>query len=416
MSRATRQLRFGTFYTVDFPDFPSFDVQPSSFKLTQVSGNHDILELTYATLSPLFVKTLKTGALVRLKWRNDKTKEEFVGHVLEVTPLIQSTKTRNAVITCIGASLKMKEGGNKVWNLKTASEIASLIAKDCGLKANVSQTKVRYSQQFLAGQTHWEKIKELAYRSGCVVKVVGTTLYFHPLDKMIDAFMTNTPVLSHEDVMYGAMSGLEGHTLDSFRPTTTDINLTTGSVKRNKTISGIDSETGKPFSFTASPNEQGKSIRSNVPKEMFEEMIPNRVCESPAEAKAMAEAEALLSAYSMHAKGQAQGDPRISPYRTIEINGTGAQTDGSWVVTEAVHFASKDGRYITTFECMSDGTGLNKPSATRPQYASMVGARNVAAENYTGIKITQTPAKISAPTPLVNQTQAGYKTYARKWR
>jgi phage protein D len=415
VSRTTRQLRFGTSYNVDFPDFPSFDIQPSSFKLTQVNGNHDILELTYPTLSPIFLKTLKTGALVRLRWKNDKSNAEFVGHVLGITPLSQSTKTRNPVITCIGASLKMKEGGNKVWNLKTASEIAALIAKDCGLKANVSQTPVRYSQQYLVGQTHWEKIKELAYRSGCVIKVVGTTLYFHPLDKMIDAFITNTPILSHEDTMYGALSNLEGQTLDTFKPTTGDINLSASNIKRNKTVSGIETDTGKPFSYTASPNDQVKNIRATVPKEMFEEIIPERVSENPIEAKAMAEAEARLAAYSMFAEGQAQGDPRISPYKTVEINGTGAQTDGSWVITKSVHSAFKDGRYITTFECMSDGTGLNKASATRPQYVSRVGARNIANENLTGIKIKQTPAKISAPTPLVNQTQAGYKTYSRKW-
>lgn len=416
MSRLTRQIRFGTTYTVDFPDFPSFNPQPSSFKLVQISGNHDVLELTYAALSPIFLKSFKTGAMVRLRWKNEKSNSEFVGYVYGITPLIQSTKTRNTIITCIGASLKLKEGGSKVWNLKTASEIVSLIAKEAGLKANVSQTTIRYPQQFLSGQTRWEKIKELAYRSGCVTQVFGTTVYFHPIDKMVDAFMTNTPVLSHEDIMYSPMSSLEGHTLDWFKPTMGDINENVTQVKRNKTISGIDQTTGQPFSHTASPNKQGKALRTNIPQTMFEQIVPERVSENPVEAKAIAKAEAELSAYSMFAEGQAQGDPRIAPYKTVEVNGTGAQTDGYWVVFKAIHFVSKDGRSTTTFECMSDGLGLNKPSATRPGYASNAGSRNIVMENLTGIKVNQTPAKISAPTTMVNQTQTGYKVYPRKWK
>lgn len=415
MSRETRQLRFGSSYTVDFPDFPSFNPQPSKFKLTQVSGKHDVLELSYPTLNPFFLKSLKTGAMVRLKWKSDRANNEFVGYVYSVTPLIQSTQTRDTVITCIGSGLKLKEGGTQVWNLKTASEVVSLIAKDSNLKANVSQTSVRYPQQYLSGQTRWEKVQELAYRSGCVTHIYGTTLFFHPIDKMIDAFITNVPVLFYGDNMYGALSNLEGHTLDIFKATVGDINETVGHPRKNKTISGIDQTTGKPFSYTASPKTAGKKLRKNITESMFEQIIPERVSENPTEAKAIAEAEAQLAKYSIHGEGQAQGDPRIAPYKTVEINGTGAHTDGPWVIKTATHTAFKDGRYITTFTCMSDGTGTAKTSGTRQEYASVAGSRNVPIENFTGIKIKQTPAKISSPTTMINQTKTGYKVFPRKW-
>lgn len=415
MSSLTKQIRFGSSYTVDFPDFPSFSAQPSKVNLVQKQGQHDVLELTYPVLNSFVLKSLKTGALVRLKWKNDKASNEFVGHVFSVTPLIRSTQTRDTVITCIGAGLKLKEGGTKVWNNKTASEIVSLIAKDGNLKPNVTQTKVRYSQQYLSGHTRWEKVKELAYRSGFVTQVIGTNLMFHPLDKMIDAFITNIPVLSFQDNMYGAFANLEGHTLDWIKPVAGDLNESATHTKKNKTISGIDQTTGKAFSYTASPKKAGKKLRKSVAEPMFDQIIPERVSESQAEAKAIAEAEAELAKYSLFAEGQAQGEPRIAPYKTIEVNGTGVHTDGFWVITESTHTVFRDGRYLTTFKAMSDGLGTNKPSSARPENSPMFSSRNVASENFTGIKVKQTPARVSSPTTMINQTETGYKVFPRKW-
>lgn len=415
MSRLTSQIRFGSSYTVDFPDFPSFDSQPAKVNLVQKRGQHDVLELTYPVLNPFVLTSLKTGALVRLRWKNDRANNEFVGHVFSVNSQIQSTQTRDTVITCIGAGLKLKEGGTKVWNNKTASEIVSLIAKDCNLKPNVTQTKVRYPQQYLSGHTHWEKVKELAYRSGFVTQVIGTQLMFHPIDKMIDAFMTSVPILSHQDNMHGAFASLEGHTLDWFKPEVGDLNESAAHTKKNKTVSGIDQTTGKAFSYSASPNKSGKKLRKSVAEPMFDQIIPERISESQTEAKAIAEAEAELAKYSIFAEGQAQGEPRIAPYKTVEINGTGIQTDGFWVITESTHTVLKDGRYLTTFKAMCDGLGSNKPSSTRPEYSANYSSRNVASENLTGIKIKQTPAKVSSPTTMINQTNTGYKVFPRKW-
>ena len=416
MSNPTRQLRFGTTYTVDFPDFPSFTAQPTSMKITQDQGKHDMLELSFPTLNPSFVKLLKTGALVRVKWRTSRANNEFVGHVYNVSPLTQSTQTRNLIVTCTGAGFNLKEGGAKVWTNKTAPEIITDICKTAKLKPIVTQHTVRFSQQSLIGQTMWEKAQELANRIGYVCHVFGTELHFHPIDKMIDAHISNVPVLSFQDSFFGAFNSLEGQTLDKFRAIVGDLFETGGSSRKDKVVSGIDSVTGKSFSYSASPKTAGKKMRATISESLFQEVIPTRVTGSPSEAKAMAEAFAQHAKFSVHGEAHAQGDPRIAPYKTVEINGTGEHTDGFWVVKRAVHSIFADGRYVTEFTCMTDGVGQNKSDAIRPTTTvTASGTRNIPIENVTGIKVSRNPAKISSPSVMVNQTNAGYKVFPRKW-
>ena len=416
MTNTTRQLRYGSTYTVDFPDFPSFNVQPKKFKLTQEQGKHDVLELTFPVINDFFLKSLNTGALVRLSWKTVRAKGEFVGHIYSVKTTTQATQERDTVITCIGTGFNLKEGGAKVWTNKTASEIVTDIAKITGLKAFVTPSPTRFSQQAMTGHTYWEKIQELAQRVGYVAQVIGVELHFHPIDVMIDAFISNIPVLSFQDVFFNSGSSLEGQTLDIFKTTVGDINESAKSTKKNKVVSGIDSVTGKPYSYSASPSTVGRNLRTTATTPLFQEIVPSRVVDSPAEAKAMAEAFAQLGRFSIHAEGQAQGDARISPYKTVEINGTGNHTDGFWVVNKAVHSAFMDGRYVTEFTCMTDGLGANKASNSRPSSATTLsGTRNIPLETVTGVKFKSTPAKISSQTKMINQTKSTYKVFPRKW-
>lgn len=416
MSNETRQLRYGTSYTVEFPDFPSFNVQPKKFRLVQEQGKHDVLELTFPVINPFFLKSFKTGALVRLKWKTGRASGEFVGHLYSVRTVTQSTQTRDTIITCMGTGFALKEGGAKVWNNKTASEIVTDISKTAKLKPIVTQSPVRFAQQSMTGHSYWEKIQELAQRVGYVAQIYGVELHFHPIDKMIDAFISNIPVLSFQDAFYNSGTSIEGQTLDVFKPLVGDIHEAGKHTKKDKIVSGIDSTTGKSFSHVASPSKVGKNLKKKATTELFQEIVPSRIVETPAEAKAMAEAFAQLGRFSIHAEGQAQGDPRIAPYKTVEINGTGDFTDGFWVVDKAVHTGFMDGRYICEFTCMTDGLGENKSSGSRPVSAiTMSGTRNIPVENVTGIKVKSTPARISAPSQIFNQGNSSYKAFPRKW-
>jgi hypothetical protein len=129
---------------------------------------------------------------------------------------------------------------------------------------------------------------------------------------------------------------------------------------KNKVVSGVDPVTGKFYSSSKSPTTVGKNLRTSNADPLFVEALPGAMTGNAHMAELIANAHAQLSRFSITSETASQGDPRIAPYRTVEINGTGATTDGNWIVKKAVHQCYYDGRYEVEFHCMTDGTGRNK--------------------------------------------------------
>ena len=409
------QNRIGTTFQVVFPDFPTFKLAPQSFRLIQEQGKHDVIEIAFPSFDKHFQKALKTGILCKVMWKTQHAKNEWVGYVYNSDKTTQSTTSRNVILRGLGASFPLKEGGNKIWKNKTAPEIIQEICKQHKLKAVVDKSNVRFGMQSLVGLTKWEKIQELAERIGFHAHVNNTTLYFQRIDRLIDQFASTIPVFSYNDggVNYGAI--FEAQTLDHFKAKTGDISELGAHNKKDKTVHGIDPITGKSHSHTAKPTKVGKNVRTNVAESLFQEVATTVVAETKSIAKELSEGMAHLARFSMHAEGKGQGDPRMSPYKTIEINGTGENTDGFWVIKKVEHFVTYDGRYTVEFKCMTDGLGKNKGGGFRKTTASVVPTRDVAYEMATGGKQTPSTPTISSRQPLVIQTKGGFKTTPNRW-
>jgi len=412
---STQQNRFGTTFTVTFPDFPTFTAVPQWFRLTQEQGKQDVIELSFASFDKHFQKALKTGVLFKVVWKTEHAKNEWVGYVYNGDNTTQSTLKHNVLLRGIGASFPLKEGGNKIWKNKTAPEIVQEICKEQGVKAVVDKSNVRFAMQSLVGLTKWEKIQELAGRIGFHAQMNNTTLYFQRIDRMIDQFSSTIPVLSYSDGSVNAGVIFEAQTLDYFKAKVGDLFESGNNDKKEKTIHGIDPITGKSHSYTSKPTSVGKNLRKNVTEPLFKEVITTVVAESKSLAKELAEGMAHLSRFSMRGEGKGQGDPRISPYKTVEINGTGNDTDGFWVVTKAEHFVTYDGRYTIDFKCMSDGLGKNKSGGFRKDKATVVPTRDVAYEMATGGKQAPSTPTLKARQPLVNQKRGGYTIHPSRW-
>jgi hypothetical protein len=269
--------------------------------------------------------------------------------------------------------------------------------------------------QSLVGTTKWEKIQELANRIGFQAHISGTTLYFQRIDKLIDQFMSVIPVMSYSDGSVNSETIYKAQTLDSFTAKLGDLSETGANKKTDKVLHGIDPVTGKSHSHTAKPTLVGKNVRADVRESLFKEVSTTVVAESRALAKELSEGMAHLGRFSMTGHGKGQGDPRISPYRTVEINGTGKNSDGFWVVKRAEHFVTYDGRYTVEFDCMTDGIGKNKGGTFRKTTASVIGTRDVAYEMATGGKQAPSTPTMSARQPLVNQTRGGFNTSLSRW-
>ena len=415
MSKTT-QNRLGTSFTVTYPDFPSFIVTPKSFTLTQEAGKQDVLEISYLRDSKVFYKGLRTGATVKLKWKtSNNIVGEFFGYIIDYTPVTQQTLRRPITIRAIGASLPLKEGGNKIWRNKTAPDIVTEIAKKFKLKPVVTPHPMIFSQQSMVNHTYWEKIQELAKRIGYVAQVSGTELHFHPMDKMIDKFITTIPVLSFFDPLGNIWSEFNSQTLDMFKPKVGDFIDKSSNSKKNKLVSGVDPVTGKFYSSSKSPTNVGKNLKTSNLNPLFSEALSTTITGNARMADTFSKAHAQLSRFSITADAASQGDPRIAPYRTVEINGTGSLTDGNWIVQKTRHQCYYDGRYEVEFTCVTDGTGKNKSSAFRPEKASVIPVRNIQQELSTGAVSKPTVTKLRSPQMLVNKSNTGFKVTPSRW-
>jgi phage protein D len=412
----TTQNRLGTSFSVSYPDFPSFTVIPKGFTLTQEMGKQDVLEIIYVRDSNVFYKGLKTGAAIKLKWKNSNNiVGEFFGYVVDYTPITQQTLRRPVTIRAIGASLPLKEGGSKIWKNKTAPGIVTEIAKKFKLKPVVTPHPMIFSQQSMLNHTYWEKVQELAGRIGYVAQVSGTELHFHPIDKMIDKFITTIPVLSFFDPVGNIWSEFNSQTLDMFKPHVGDYIDKSSYSKKDKVVHGVDPVTGKFYSSSKSPTTVGKNLRTSNLDPLFSETLPGAMTGNAHMAELIANAHAQLSRFSISAETASQGDARIAPYRTVEINGTGSTTDGNWIVKKATHQCYFDGRYEVEFTCITDGTGRNKSSAFRPSTASVIPVRNIQQELSTGVSSKPTVTRLRTPEMLVSKSNVGFKVTASRW-
>ncbi|NBP03901.1 MAG: hypothetical protein EBU90_28150, partial [Proteobacteria bacterium] len=309
----------------------------------------------------------------------------------------------------------LKERASKIWTNKTASEIAIEIANKFKLKPMVTPSSIRFTQQSLAGHSYWEKLTELAARIGYGIQVVGTELHFHPIDKMIDQFMTTIPVMAFKDPLQHPLSSYSAATLDVFEPKLGDYIESIDYTRTNPTVGGVDPMTGKAYTSKSSSNKVGKKIRSETRDPLFSSIETSIVVGSDAMAKSLSEARAQLGRLSIPAKGWGQGDPRIAPWRTIEVRGTGDTSDGFWIVKKVEHFFHIDGRYQVEFTCATDGTGKGKPSVSRPSSAGTIPTRNVVTEMATTNKRKPTSTKLKGGSPMITQKSGGYKVTPRKW-
>ena len=414
MSNST-QNRLSTTYSVDFPDYPSLKLSPHHVRVHQSAGLNDVIEMFFGPSNPLYYKGLKTGVPVRFNWKTNKASGEFVGYVTDVTVPTQSTKIRYTVVRGVGAGFVLKGNASKVWVNKTPSEIVKEVATKYGLKPCITPDAFRYSQQSLNGLTYWQKVQELATRSGFVAQIYGATLHYHPIDKMVDEFITTIPFLSFFESENNPGMSDSSQTLDQFRPRVGDMVDIGEHLRTDKTVSGINPLTGKLFTSTSSPTGFKPTIRKNASDSVFTRVMPGVVAETQEAAKTLSNAQARLAQFSISSDGMAQGDPRISPYKTVEIDGTGSVTDGFWVVTKATHFMSFDGKYTVDFSCVTDGIGNNKPSVMRPSAVGGVPTRNLQYETAVAGNKKPYSVKLKSSELLIQQTAGGFNRTPRRW-
>lgn len=412
----------GTYFKVTFPTFTAARVvQPSLIQLVQRQGAHEILTLEFRNTVPSWMQSIKTGIPVKLEWVQGKQSNTWVGYVSFISKESSAQRSQPMIIRCVGASFVLKQSVQKVFRNKTIQEAAKQIAKENNFSfvGDKIPNEIRYEQLVIAGESYWEWLQASAAKIGCVVYVTGTRMFFKRITSLINLGSTNVPILQMWDVAIPSSAVGVDRTLSYFKILSGEYIEGQSEVRSQKISGGVDPRTGKAFYAKATPKKSKEALRKVVSDVLFDDPITTRVVHGPTMAKSIAEGAAFLAQFSVPAKAIGQGDPRIKPYFPVYIDGTGTDSDGYWMVEEAVHEFHISGEYRIKLRLLTDGIGANKTSIYRQATANLTGTINL-----TQALVSNTPdlavspaksSKLALKGPIIKQGNQGFVRTPTKW-
>ena len=410
------QARYGTSYTVTFPDFPTFKTKPYEIELHQAIKTHDILILKFQISTPLFFKGFKTGTTVQVNWTNSApAKGVFTGYISTVKKSKKSPVNSDVEITCIGGSFPLKNQDSNIWKKKSIPEVVQEIAKKTKMKAIVTSHPTKWSQLNQHGSSYWEYLVTLATSLGYALWVKGTTIYFKSIDDVLTKSIGTTPILYFENQFAPPFHAPIERTLDYFEPTSGDFIEGEGvTPRRTQQVNGVNPVTGKMYGSVQTPQTK-KTMKSKFNQVLFEDHGAMKVTNSADNAKLLAMGAAENARLTNLAWWSGQGDPRMTPYGAVDVQGIDDINDGIWLVRSATHVMSKTGTYTCAGYLMCEGSGPAESTNQRVSGIGLIPALNlIDLEDGDSLGVPATPT-LSSPTSMFSETESGYTLNSRRW-
>lgn len=410
------KYRRSTYYLVSFPTAPSLKTQPTFVELRQEKGAHDILTLKFQRPSTLWFDVLKTGTPVVFSWNQNGVSNVWFGYVNVVSKQTASQIKQEFSVVCVGTSYLLKAKSQRVFKNSTVTEAAAKIAKQFNFRFVSTPTSRKFETLAMTGQSYWEWLQQQAARIGYVCLVRNGTLYFTTADKLIDLFITNSAVLAADPPGAASDTQLLDRSLDSFTILNSDyLDHDMLTQRTNRVTSGVNPITGQVFGATASPNGQNRPFRENETPAIFSG-YSEEVVHSSTAARYAASEEARAVKFSTVAKAVGQGDPRIHPYSTVLVQGTGTQTDGYWVTGSATHLFHFTGEYYLECRLLSDGLGKTVGTSFRRPDGSPNGTVNLTTASLNLLKFTPPPIlRLISRMPVQIESQQGFVKLGSVW-
>lgn len=210
-SQFERYLEWG----VTFPLAPAFNLLLATVELHQEEAKHDILSLQFkGALDRNSGNTLSKGDPVSFVWSTNKNKvETFIGfvHLIEknVTPLSVFTR-----VICINNSSKLKTPNKKAYKNISADGVVKKIAEEANFYSDTTPHKFSHPKLLQTGQTDWQFLRHLAFKTGYALRAENKTISFKSRDSILADKIDNAPTFYHFD---NAPRGIVGkQTLISF--------------------------------------------------------------------------------------------------------------------------------------------------------------------------------------------------------
>ncbi len=414
------KYRKGTNTSVSFPTLPSLSAQPRRIDLIQKQYSHDVLVLEYPAESLLWFDSLKTGVPIQFSWNQNTLYKNWIGYVSSISKNNAPQRMNSMKVVCVGSSFPLKDRVARVFEDSSIPNAVRRIVEEYGFRYIGDDNGQLFSQLTIAGLTYWEWIVEQAKRIGYGIIVDGMNFIFKPIDKLIDFGFSSAAVLSMGDATIPFNSQALDRTLDIFNVISGDNIEDTVNFRTVKNVGGVDPVLNTPYFSEASPADIGNGLRSNTSDVLFSEYRTDRVISNSLSAKIEAEGAAELARFNLPANIMGQGDPKIRPFSTVFISGTGNLTDGFWIVKEVKHMFHKIGEYMIDLKIATDGLGDTIETSFRTRDSSSVGLINsseaVKNNGISPVYFNMDAVELSSTDMIVKEGNQGYKRTIQQWK
>lgn len=282
----------------------------------------------------------KLGSEVMITSRNVRGQlvALLTGEVTALEPTLEQFRTE-LIVRGYDRSHRLYRGYKTRTFLKqTDSNIASTIAREAGLTADVMATTEQHAYVIQDSQTDMDFLRTRAARIGYRIAVEGRKLKFRKV----------------EEAPLEAPAQEWSKTLFSFRTRRTAV------AQANEVqVRGWDHKTkqaivGRASSVT-NPHQVGdRKNGGQVAQQAFGSAAKLTICDQPVSTQGEADklAQAVLDqlgANYLSAEGMCLGEPALRAGKLVEIKGVGQRLGGKYFVTCTRHVYTPDGGYMTTF-------------------------------------------------------------------
>lgn len=355
------------FLTVEFPDSNIGTVISYRTTLTLGRYAHEMLTM-YLHAWSLSYKQIEVGSPVRATIKTPNGSKEFVGYVNSVVAEIDANKHFVEVVA-LGASVSMKQASQKVWTKVTADQVITEIAQKHNLSYHCTAHPRVYDHLVQTGETDWEFICKLAYKSGYTLRAEGTAIYFDPFYKDFNEYKEAAPYFVIREA-----NNPNGRNFYKFTPEISESKEHGGSTKAATSVGGVD--LGQSNHVIVTNQNRPKVSRSFSRTELYDRFHTHAVIPNSQIAKHESTAADERGRYPYRGEATVLGDARLRPDMPVYLDGIGEDYSGYWTVLECTHIL-EEMKYTTEIVVGTDSLGSSIYGSTAP---------------------SSTPTRISSPT------------------
>lgn len=352
-------------FTASFPlsRLERGEVYYMGMEIRQKIRQHDTAVLRIRSTRSRWFDTFYDGAPVKITYTGrDGVTGTFIGYVTKVRPVqgegIKGRHIRD--IVCVAASRELRKTDRHTYRNMTAPEIAAKIAQKAGFSLVSKQHGLRRPTVVHGGETYWEFLTKLAKRTGYVLRVEGTTIYFMPLPAMTKAFLSRAPYLSDSAIpQEGGWGPRNVFSVDMWAGSASDDpdNLSDDAV-----FTAVEPATGRVHDVSERPGSavrKGRTSRSG-----FTRYPAGVAAHSRADAKLLAKGAADNGMLAFDTRLTVAGSAALVPYHPVLLSVIDHPLSGTMVVKEVTHTITTNNHYecevVASTDAM-DGSGSTPP-------------------------------------------------------